>query len=145
MTTTVLVSAADARDAMADGGRLTIETANISLLDQLAAEQAEADPGYYTLLSVSDSGCGIAEDMLGHVFEPFFTTKDVGKGSGLGLSMVHGFAKQSGGWVTIESEPGIGTTIKLYLPSLDAPDAKINPCHAALNSPPAGAGLTGPA
>jgi len=135
----------NARDAMADGGRLTIETANISLLDQLAAEQAEADPGYYTLLSVSDSGCGIAEDMLGHVFEPFFTTKDVGKGSGLGLSMVHGFAKQSGGWVTIESEPGIGTTIKLYLPSLDAPDAKINPCHAALNSPPAGAGLTGPA
>ncbi|PPR21494.1 MAG: Blue-light-activated protein, partial [Alphaproteobacteria bacterium MarineAlpha10_Bin1] len=79
-------------------------------------KQADVDPGDYVVLIVSDTGCGIAEDTLGHVFEPFFTTKDVGKGSGLGLSMVYGFAKQSGGAAVITSTLGDGTEIKLYLP-----------------------------
>jgi len=79
-----------ARDAMPRGGRLKIEATNISLPDEVAAKQADVDPGDYVVLTVSDAGCGIAEDTLGHVFEPFFTTKDVGKGSGLGLSMVYG-------------------------------------------------------
>ncbi len=108
--------AINARDAMAEGGRLTIETANISLRDDFAAAQAEVEPGDYIALSVSDTGSGIASDTLKHVFEPFFTTKSAGVGSGLGLSMVYGFAKQSDGNVTIYSELGKGTTVKLYLP-----------------------------
>jgi len=106
----------NARDAMADGGRLTIETANISLDDEGAAAQADVELGDYVLLSVSDTGSGIAEETLKHVVEPFFTTKEVGAGSGLGLSMVYGFAKQSGGAVTIHSQLEEGTTVKLYLP-----------------------------
>ena len=107
----------NARDAMIDGGCITIETANVSLRDRIVAAQADVDPGRYVMLSVSDTGTGIADEELVHVFEPFFTTKEVGKGTGLGLSMVHGFAKQSGGSVTIESKLGAGTCIKLYLPS----------------------------
>ena len=106
----------NARDAMPRGGRLKIEATNISLPDEVAAKQADVDPGDYVVLTVSDAGCGIAEDTLGHVFEPFFTTKDVGKGSGLGLSMVYGFAKQSGGAAVITSTLGDGTEVKLYLP-----------------------------
>ena len=106
----------NARDAMPRGGRLKIEAANISLPDEVAAKRADVDPGDYVVLIVSDTGCGIAEDTLGHVFEPFFTTKDVGKGSGLGLSMVYGFAKQSGGAAVITSTLGDGTEVKLYLP-----------------------------
>jgi PAS domain S-box-containing protein len=109
--------AINARDAIKGGGRMTIETANIALEATDAAAAWELAPGRYVMLRVSDTGAGIAEDKLRHVFEPFFTTKEVGKGSGLGLSMVHGFAKQSGGNVTIESEPGAGTTVTLYLPA----------------------------
>ena len=108
----------NARDAMPEGGTLTIQTANIALDDESAAAHLDVEPGRYVMLSVSDTGSGISDDALKHVFEPFFTTKDVGKGSGLGLSMVYGFAKQSGGAVTIHSEPGEGTSANLYLAAL---------------------------
>ena len=106
----------NARDAMAGGGRLTIETANISLTDPEAAAGADVTPGRYVMLTVSDTGSGMTAETLNHAFEPFYTTKDVGKGSGLGLSMVYGFAKQSGGSVMIETILGQGSTIKLYIP-----------------------------
>jgi len=113
--------AINARDAMAGGGTLLIETANCELDAEFAAARTEVTPGHYVLLSVSDDGAGIPGEALEHVFEPFFTTKEVGKGSGLGLSMVYGFVKQSGGHVEIESTPGEGTTIKIYLPRALAP------------------------
>jgi CheY-like chemotaxis protein len=105
----------NARDAMPDGGRLMIETANVEIGETLAKDIA---PGQYVMVSVSDTGCGIAKELLDKVFEPFFTTKDVGMGSGLGLSMVYGFVKQSRGHVRIYSELGSGTTVKIYLPRL---------------------------
>ena len=106
----------NARDAMHDGGRLTIETAKVSF-DAASLAMAEGiAPGDYVMLGVSDSGTGIAPELLDKVFEPFFTTKETGKGSGLGLSMVYGFVKQSGGQVRIYSEVGVGTTVKVYLP-----------------------------
>ena len=116
LETTILNLVINARDAMPNGGRITIEVANARLDDDFAAAQAEVNPGQYVMLGVSDTGCGMAPDVISHAFEPFFTTKDIGKGSGLGLSMIYGFAKQSGGHVTIESECDRGTTVRLYLP-----------------------------
>jgi CheY-like chemotaxis protein len=109
----------NAWDAMPGGGKLIVET-GIATLDSSYAEQnADVTPGKYVLISVSDTGCGISPENLGRVFDPFFTTKEVGKGTGLGLSMVYGFVKQSQGHVKIYSEPGQGTSVKLYLPRAD--------------------------
>lgn len=120
----------NARDAMPLGGCLTIEMANISINDEISAGQSDIEPGDYVMLAVSDTGCGIAKDTIKHVFEPFFTTKDVGKGSGLGLSMVYGFAKQSDGTATIYSEVDEGTTVKLYLPVRSGQEAELKKAAA---------------
>ena len=112
----ILNLALNARDAMPQGGRLVIETANATLDDAGVAARHDVVPGEYLMISVSDTGTGMSPEVADHAIEPFFTTKDVGKGSGLGLSQVYGFISQSNGYVTIDSEQGVGTTVKLYLP-----------------------------
>jgi len=116
LTNAILNLALNARDAMPDGGKLTIETSNVILDDSYAGIHSEVTAGPYVLIAVTDSGHGIPAGILENVFEPFFTTKDVGKGSGLGLSMVYGFVKQSNGHIKICSEAGLGTTVRIYLP-----------------------------
>ncbi len=134
--TAVINLAVNARDAMAEGGKLLLETENVSIDAAYAALEEGLEPGDYVRLSVSDTGSGMPEAVCARVFEPFFTTKETGKGTGLGLSMVYGFAKQSGGHVSIYSEVGKGTTINLYLPR-HAEDAAAADKHTAFSPRPA--------
>ncbi|WP_312236424.1 PAS domain-containing protein [Stenotrophomonas sp.] len=117
----VLNLAVNARDAMPEGGRLTIEVDNAHLDDDFSNQNPDVPPGHYAMVRVRDSGHGMSAETMARVFEPFFTTKEVGRGTGLGLSMVYGFVKQSGGHVLLDSAPGVGTTITMLFPRSSAP------------------------
>lgn len=134
----ILNLAVNARDAMPEGGKLTLETANAHLDEEYARANAEVTPGQYVMLAVTDTGIGMTPDVVEKAFEPFFTTKEIGEGTGLGLSQVYGFIKQSGGHIKIYSEPGQGTTVRLYLPRLREQLGVVQEDVPILKPPPLG-------
>ena len=133
----VLNLAINARDAMPRGGTITIETCNVAIDAETAEKDGEVVAGEYVMVSVADTGTGMTPEVLAQAFEPFFTTKEVGQGSGLGLSMVYGFAKQSGGHVKITSEPGQGAVVRMYFPAAD-PQLSSTPIAVASGKLPGG-------